>query len=616
MEGRAGRAVRREVDRQPPAGPGAGVGGQVVRQRAGRAQPRLLRGQRALRGRHRHVVGVPVVVGRQVAAGVRQRRDGRVGAGEVERGGQVAAHRPPPGRDVRLVDAEPALDQADDRGVVEDLRADIAAPAPRRDHQHRDPLAQSVRAGRLGRAAGGPEQLGGGVRGGPAPRGRGRRSRRHDVVEEAVVLVVGDQQGGAAPHVRVRRQGVQDLRDVPGAVVHRPVGVLGERLGRHDPGDLREPPGQHVGLEDVEEALACLGVGAGAGLVVQGGAGRRGAVLVEVEQRVVAVVADVGVLGPAPGAGRVQAVADVLVDLPGDARPLQPLGVRRPGVARLGVGDDRAAAAAVVARPARPQVVAVGVGGAQQRAVVGVADGEGVGQRVVERDVLAGQVRHRGGALGGDPAVVAALVPGGVAAVPVVREVLEELQPEPVRRGPERQDLPGAVRLVPHRPAVRQGHRGGVAEAAHTAQRAEVVVEGAVLLHQDHDVVHVPQSAGPAVRRDLGGSGDAAGQHRHGGCGAAGQAHERATVDLGHEGCLLAGPGGGGADGSLGGERNRPAGDRGTPGEACVNGRWPTGCSPCAPGGATAVRRPGRRTAAARGTPARTTAAPAPRPPR
>ena len=39
--------------------------------------------------------------------------------------------------------------------------------------------------------------------------------------------------------------------------------------------------------------------------------------------------------------------------------------------------------------------------------MVGVADREGVGQRVVERDVLARQIRHRGGALVRHPAVVA-----------------------------------------------------------------------------------------------------------------------------------------------------------------------------------------------------------------
>jgi hypothetical protein len=42
----------------------------------------------------------------------------------------------------------------------------------------------------------------------------------------------------------------------------------------------------------------------------------------------------------------------------------------------------------------------------------------------------------------------------------------------------------------------------GVTEAAYAAHGAEVVVEGAVLLHQDDDVLDVLDRAGPVVRRD------------------------------------------------------------------------------------------------------------------
>ena len=35
-----------------------------------------------------------------------------------------------------------------------------------------------------------------------------------------------------------------------------------------------------------------------------------------------------------------------------------------------------------------------------------------------------------------------------------------------------------------------------VAEAAHAAQAAEVMVEGAVFLHQEHHVLHVVNGAG------------------------------------------------------------------------------------------------------------------------
>ncbi len=70
-----------------------------------------------------------------------------------------------------------------------------------------------------------------------------RRCGRHDVVEEAALLVVRDEQRHPAPHLGVRGEDVDDLRDVPGAVAGLPVRVLGERLGRDDPGDLRQPPG-------------------------------------------------------------------------------------------------------------------------------------------------------------------------------------------------------------------------------------------------------------------------------------------------------------------------------------------------------------------------------------
>src|SRR4029077_2437112 len=43
-----------------------------------------------------------------------------------------------------------------------------------------------------------------------------------------------------------------------------------------------------------------------------------------------------------------------------------------------------------------------------------------------------------------------------------------------------------------------------VAEAADAAQRAEVVVEGPVLLHEDHDVLHVGDGPRPPVGRRLG----------------------------------------------------------------------------------------------------------------
>src|SRR5262249_59244467 len=99
-------------------------------------------------------------------------------------------------------------------------------------------------------------------------------------------------------------------------------------------------------------------------------------------------VAEWGTGGKAPRPGRVQADAAVLVDPPRDAGPFEPLGIGRPVVARFGVGDDRTAGLAVVADPACPHVVPVGVGRPQHRAVVVVADRERVGERELVREVL------------------------------------------------------------------------------------------------------------------------------------------------------------------------------------------------------------------------------------
>ena len=126
--------------------------------------------------------------------------------------------------------------------------------------------------------------------------------------------------------------------------------------------------------------------------------------------------------------------------------------------------------------------------------MVGVADRERVGERVVERDVLAGQVGHRAALLAGDPLVVLAVVPAprGCRASRAARS-WRNCRPEVVGVRVERQDVARAVRLVPDRLAAGQGHRARVAEAAHAAQRAEVVVERAVLLHEHHDVLDVAQ---------------------------------------------------------------------------------------------------------------------------
>jgi hypothetical protein len=109
--------------------------------------------------------------------------------------------------------------------------------------------------------------------------------------------------------------------------------------------------------------------------------------------------------------------------------------------------------------------------------MVGVADGERVGEREVIRDVLAGQMRHGGRALAGHPLVVLAQIPGGVRAGPVVRQVLQKLQPQIRRVRMKRRHRAGAARLRPHRVSRGERDRARVAEAPHAPQRPEVMIE-------------------------------------------------------------------------------------------------------------------------------------------
>ena len=85
--------------------------------------------------------------------------------------------------------------------------------------------------------------------------------------------------------------------------------------------------------------------------------------------------------------------------------------------------------------------------------------------------------------------------------VPAVRQVLDELQAEVVGLGRNGISVLATARypwLVPYRLAARKRHRPRIAEAAHAAQAAEVVIERAVLLHQDHHVLDVFQGASAA----------------------------------------------------------------------------------------------------------------------
>ncbi len=213
------------------------------------------------------------------------------------------------------------------------------------------------------------------------------------MVEEAVVLVEGEEQRRLGPDVGVAGQRVQHLRDVPGAVVGRPVRVLGVGLRGHDPRHLGQLVGLYVGCELVEERPARLprrcrcGRGRTAGRRARrpGTAGSRAASC----RRSCRCRAR---RCSSPSRARRRARHPC----PGRPSRSRPPACRRSGyVVQPTAGDVRLSTTGPprcpsLPDPAAPQVVPVGVRRTQHAAVVGVADGEGVGQRVVERDVRRG----------------------------------------------------------------------------------------------------------------------------------------------------------------------------------------------------------------------------------
>lgn len=152
----------------------------------------------------------------------------------------------------------------------------------------------------------------------------------------------------------------------------------------------------------------------------------------------------------------------------------------------------------------------------------------------MERDVLPGEVGHGRGRLRRNPPVVVAAVEGKVTSGPAVIQVLQESQTQLFLAGVEGQHFAEEFGLVPDALAVRQGCRSGVAETAYAAQRAEVVVEGAVLLHEDDDMLDVAQRTGAVIGRYRRCLVDGAHQGGRGG-GSAGELKESAAVKGSHD---------------------------------------------------------------------------------
>jgi hypothetical protein len=206
-------------------------------------------------------------------------------------------------------------------------------------------------------------------------------------------------------------------------------------------------------------------------------------------------------------------VGHVLVADPAHAGGFEAFRVGGPGVAGIHaaghavdgvplVGDEgRAGRDGAVG--AGKEEGAVRIGSRVHRAVVGIAQREGIRQGEVEGDLALLEVAHRDRVLVARPLVHAAVVPGLLAVVPVVRRAVRALGVAHAAVQVEGHDHV-AVRqaLLPHLAPVRQGDREAVAEAAHAGQGAEIMVEGAVFLHQDHHVLDVLDGAGLVVGGD------------------------------------------------------------------------------------------------------------------
>src|ERR1700728_4142430 len=131
--------------------------------------------------------------------------------------------------------------------------------------------------------------------------------------------------------------------------------------------------------------------------------------------------------------------------------------------------------------------------------MVAVADRECVGQCVVVRYVRPGMISHcertTGAirlAVGADPIVHRSAVPCGVLGPPAMVEIMQPLRAGLERVEPEGKNIAAGrerIGLAENRTPV--GSEGEIVEATHAGKGAEIMIEGAVLLHKDYEMIDV-----------------------------------------------------------------------------------------------------------------------------
>src|SRR5271170_6898357 len=120
------------------------------------------------------------------------------------------------------------------------------------------------------------------------------------MVEESVIFIVGREKSCFAPDLRVICQSIEDLRDIPGAIVRGPIPVLRISFGGDHPGNLGQTAAGDILAEDIKERSADSDVSSGLCTIGQRRPWECVLVLMEVEERIVTVIANIGVVGEAP----------------------------------------------------------------------------------------------------------------------------------------------------------------------------------------------------------------------------------------------------------------------------------------------------------------------------
>ena len=317
----------------------------------------------------------------------------------------------------------------------------------------------------------------------------------------------------------------------------RPLRMLGPKCGRQYPRHLRQLSGGGLLGEMVQRPVAHA-------LFVNGRTRLRTAEALEGE-------AAVHCSSPI--------VVGILEDLPRNPGALQHVRDGRPGQRVAGIGVARGGQLAVdpaaqvvrlavvrravlaagtrhrIKVAARPKGNAVGVGAGRDLAVIVVADGERFGQRKLERDVLALVMAHGEARLVPGPFVDPPLAPRRLRILEAVGGHRHEQRSRGRGVEMERWNFAYPVRLVPDALAIGEWDRMRVAKAADALQRSEIMVERAVLHHQDHDMGDVVDAALRSIRRNRERTRDARRKQagcRDGRCRAGGELQELAATGL------------------------------------------------------------------------------------